>query len=139
MTTLENRIRELMTATGWDAAQVASIAGVSSSAVSQWLGNGSKTINSIGKIEAAIYLERKSGFSALWLAKGVGPKRVREMAHPSASEVHWPFPDIDFSRFEALSANQRIEVQAAVRARIERFEEERTAQNKSQPSARKRA
>lgn len=126
-----------MTATGWDAAQVAAVAGVSGSAVSQWLGNGSKTINSIGKIDAAIYLERKSGFSALWLAKGVGPKRVRD-AQPAASGA-WPFPDIDFSRFDALSPNQKIEVQAAVRARIERFEEEHTAQNKPLPSARRRA
>ena len=40
----------------------------------QWLGRGSKTIHSIGKTQAAERLEAASGYAALWLAKGIGPK-----------------------------------------------------------------
>ncbi len=126
-----------MQETGWDAPKVAAVAKVSASAVYQWLGAGSKEIKSIGKIDAAIYLERSSGFSALWLAKGEGPKRAERT---SGSDVTWPFPDLDFARFEALTANQKIEVQAAVRDRVERFESERsTKQAAAPPSPRKRA
>ncbi|MGJ7500098.1 hypothetical protein ACSFBF_07035 [Variovorax sp. ZT5P49] len=78
MKTLVERVQELMDVMHWDVEKVATTAGVSASAVYQWLGHGTKTIHSIGKIDAAIYLERASGFSALWLAKGLGPKMARE-------------------------------------------------------------
>ncbi len=42
--------------------------------VSQWLGHGSKTIHTIGKLEAAEALARAAGVHALWLAKGIGPR-----------------------------------------------------------------
>ena len=66
----------------WDHADLVRASGESSSVVSQWLGKGSKPINTIGKIETAIRLERATGFSALWLAKGVGAKRIGRT---------WPF------------------------------------------------
>lgn len=78
MSTLDERIATLMEATGWTVGEIASIAGVTSSAVSQWLGktgDSGKATKSI-KIEPALLLERKSGFSALWLSKGIGPQRV---------------------------------------------------------------
>ncbi|WP_255595992.1 S24 family peptidase [Achromobacter sp. ACM05] len=74
MNTLKERIQELMVATGWDTNQVAKVAGVSRSAVAQWLGQGSKIINTIGKVEVAERLSEQSGFSALWLAQGMGHK-----------------------------------------------------------------
>lgn len=83
MKTLIERVQDLIDATGWDVDHIAKVAGVSASAVYQWLGKGTKTIHSIGKIEAAIRLERASGFSALWLAKGQGPKMVA--AQPAAA------------------------------------------------------
>lgn len=80
MITLIERVQELMDAKDWDVEQVAKVAGVSASAVYQWLGKGNKTIHSIGKIEAATRLERASGFNALWLAKGHGPKMAKDAA-----------------------------------------------------------
>lgn len=74
MDSLKERVEELMLATGWEIGEVARVAGVSSSAVSQWLGKGSKIIKSIGSIEAAERLEHASGFRALWIAKGLVPK-----------------------------------------------------------------
>ena len=86
MDTLEERLREVMDAMGWDRTDVMRVSQQSSSVVSQWLGNASKTIKTIGKLEAAIYLERATGFSALWIAKGMGPKR----AHPTAQRTSEP-------------------------------------------------
>ncbi|MGJ7544615.1 LexA family transcriptional regulator [Variovorax sp. LT1R16] len=71
MTTLEERIAELMAATGWTIGQLADIAEVSSSAVSQWANGQTQSI----KLEPAIRIERASGFSALWLANGKGVKK----------------------------------------------------------------
>lgn len=63
-----------MAAKRWKRPDLVRASGESSSVVSQWLGKGSKTIKSIGKLEAAEALERASGFAALWIAKGKGPK-----------------------------------------------------------------
>lgn len=75
MLQLKERIEELMRAKGWSVAQIARAAGVSSSSVSQWLGKGSKEIKSIA-LGPALKLEAESGFSALWLSKGEGPKQA---------------------------------------------------------------
>lgn len=85
MPTLIERLTELMDAMGWGQPDLMRESKQSSSVVSQWMGKGSKQIKTIGKMEAAIYLERASGFSALWIAKGMGPKRVPV---PGAATVH---------------------------------------------------
>ncbi|WGT64978.1 S24 family peptidase [Variovorax paradoxus] len=72
MSTLQERMQEFVRETGWTVGKIASVAGVSSSAVSQWIGGETLSI----KIEPAVMLERESGFSALWLAKGKGIKKV---------------------------------------------------------------
>lgn len=77
MATLQERMVELMTATGWTVGEIARIANVTSAAVSQWVGNGSgKQSKSIGNVDAALRLEKASGFSWLWLAQGKGAKLV---------------------------------------------------------------
>ena len=72
--TLKERLEELMQAMEWDYPDLLRESGESHSVVSQWLGRGSKTIHSIGKTQAAERLEAASGYAALWLAKGIGPK-----------------------------------------------------------------
>lgn len=76
--TLIDRLQEVMNANGWDRQDLVRVSGQSSSVVSQWLGHGSKVIKSIGKQEAAEAIAAASGYCALWLAKGKGPK------HPAA-------------------------------------------------------
>lgn len=86
---------ELMTATGWTVGEIARIGGVTSAAVSQWVGNGKgKQSKSIGNVGAALKLEKASGFSWLWLAQGKGSKLVaeapqaqQEEARPEADQV----------------------------------------------------
>ena len=82
-------MEEFSQETGWDVGRIAKEAGVSSSAVSQWLGKGSKEIHSIN-IKPAIYLERATGYSALWLSKGELPKMVsceKSSGEPQANQV----------------------------------------------------
>lgn len=84
MSTLKDRLLELMTTMGWEYPDLVAASGMSRSVVSQWLGRGSKTIHSIGRMEAAERLEAASGFAALWLATGQGPKKAK--AVPSESD-----------------------------------------------------
>lgn len=74
MRTLLERIEEVMEAASWDVQQTAGVAGVSRSAVAQWLGQGSKTIHSIGRVDAAERRAAASGYNALWIALGKGEK-----------------------------------------------------------------
>lgn len=76
VSTLVERLQIVMKAKGWKHADLVSITGMSSSVVSQWLGHGSKTIKTIGKMEAAMKLQAESGFSALWIVKGAGPRHL---------------------------------------------------------------
>jgi transcriptional regulator with XRE-family HTH domain len=72
---LASRLQKVLSDKGWQRADLVRESGESSSVVSQWLGAGSKAIKSIGDIETALRLEKSTGFSALWLAKGVGPEK----------------------------------------------------------------
>lgn len=74
MSTLQDRLGEVMDAKKWTRRDLVRVSGQSSSVVSQWLGKGSKIIGKIGKLEAAEALARASGFSALWIATGSGPR-----------------------------------------------------------------
>lgn len=96
MQTLKERLREVMAAKGWEQSDLMRISGESSSVVSQWLGKGSKEIKSIGKMEAAERIEAASGFSSLWIAKGLSQKRqpdpvqtlvAHEMIHPRRGQA----------------------------------------------------
>ena len=69
--TLQARIAELMEATDWSVGEISRITGVSSSAVSQWKDGPTKTI----KIGPATKLAVASGYSAVWIATGEGPKK----------------------------------------------------------------
>ncbi len=64
MQTLQERLREVMAAKGWEQADLMRVSGESSSVVSQWLGKGSKEIKSIGKMEAAERIEAARRWSA---------------------------------------------------------------------------
>lgn len=75
MQTLKARLERIMLEHGWDHAQLMRVTGQSSSAVSQWLGKGSKEIKSIGSLEAALRLADATGYHALWLAEGKGPPK----------------------------------------------------------------
>jgi hypothetical protein len=83
VSTLVERLQIVMTAKGWKHGDLVTVTGMSSSVVSQWLGHGSKTIKTIGKMEAALKIQAASGFSALWIAKGIGPRHAPQGIGPT--------------------------------------------------------
>lgn len=86
MNTLQERIAELMAASGLSVGQLAEIAGVSSSAVSQWKDGPTKAL----KAAPATRLAERTGYCARWIAEGSGPKKD---ARHSASNTS-PGPDL---------------------------------------------
>lgn len=71
MTTLQERIAKLMAETGKTVGDLAEIAGVSSSAVTQWKDGPTKSL----KTAPAVKLATATGFSAMWIATGTGPEK----------------------------------------------------------------
>lgn len=71
MTTLQDRIAKLMAETGKTVGEIADIAGVSSSAVTQWKDGPTKSL----KTAPATKLAAATGFNAMWIATGVGPEK----------------------------------------------------------------
>lgn len=67
--TLQERIAEIMSSTGLTVGEIASITGVSSSAVTQWKDGQTKSI----KTGPATKLAAHTGYSALWIGEGEGP------------------------------------------------------------------
>lgn len=114
--------------------EIAAEAKVTSSAVSQWFGKGSKLVKSIRDIRAAIYLERKTGFSALWLAQGEGPQKVPTPDSAIAAPVlarPWPLDAKLYDRLMALGekwhGHVEISLEDAIRTCEERAGKERAA------------
>jgi hypothetical protein len=88
MTDLEERIREVMAATGWKTdTQIANAAGVSRSAAAQWLGKSSRPVLTL-RLGPALRLEAATGFSARWIATGEGPKMRTNHTPKQASQPH---------------------------------------------------
>lgn len=86
MSTLQDRITEVMVKTGLTVGEIAAIAQVSSSAVTQWKDGPTQTI----KTAPATRLAERTGFSALWLATGQG-----EMLTPSIQTSNVKFSGVD--------------------------------------------
>lgn len=86
MTTLQDRIAELMKISGLSVGQLAEIAGVSSSAVSQWKDGPTKAL----KAGPATRLAERTGYCARWIADGDGPKKDTRQSIANTS----PGPDL---------------------------------------------
>ncbi len=84
MTTLQERIAKVMAETGMTVGRIAEVTGVSSSAVTQWKDGPTKTI----KTAPATKLAASTGFSALWLATGVGPERMAQPFDANVQRAH---------------------------------------------------
>lgn len=89
---LSERIRLVMTETGLPAAKLARIAGVSGSAVTFWINGDTKEL----KGPTAARIETSTGFSARWLATGLGAKRVHENSNVRAPAKRQPVPIISW-------------------------------------------
>lgn len=86
MSTLQDRIAEIMSATGLTVGQIAEITGVSSSAVTQWKDGPTKSLKAV----PAARLASKTGYSAVWISSGEGPKRLSSASSFDANAVITP-------------------------------------------------
>lgn len=75
MSTLQHRLERIMEEMRWTRAQLVEASGESSSVVSQWLGKGSKIIKTMGSLRAALRLQERTGYNALWIATGEPPEK----------------------------------------------------------------
>jgi len=96
MSTLQDRIAEIMAATGKQVGEIADITGVTSSAVTQWKDGPTKSI----KTGPATKLEEATGYSARWIATGegaklAGPVQSRATGAPPSMQpiLAWEHPD----------------------------------------------
>lgn len=69
MSTLSSRIQEIVAA-GYKKAAIARAAGKSAGAVTQWISGETKEI----KADSAAGIQKVTGFNAVWIATGQGPK-----------------------------------------------------------------
>jgi transcriptional regulator with XRE-family HTH domain len=83
MPTLPEIIKEVMTDQQTDQVGLSRLAGVTKSAVSQWLSGSTKRLDA----EAAFNLQRKTGWSAEYLMLGTGPKKIKASAEGIPKEV----------------------------------------------------
>lgn len=112
VTTLQERIAELMAAADLTVGGLANIAGVTSSAATQWKDGPTKTL----KTGPATKISAATGFSAMWIATGEGPKMAASMPPaPVASNV---------ADAPALAASRLVPVVGHVKGGTDGFLEE---------------
>lgn len=114
MSALSDRLEEVMAALQWDHGTLMRVTEQSSSVVSQWLGKGSKEIKTIGSIKAAVAIERASGYSAVWVATGEGPKKVPQAHHLAESPASYFTPAVVLDQMQGLLLRVPREKRAAV-------------------------
>ncbi len=112
MQTLQERIAELMASTGLTVGGMAEIAGVTSSAATQWKDGPTKSL----KTGPATKLASATGFSAMWIATGEGPKKLPFGATPPAPS--------NVAEAPALSPSRLVPVVGHVKGGIDGYLEE---------------
>jgi SOS-response transcriptional repressor LexA len=88
---LDERIQEIVDA-GFSRALLARAAHVTAAAVTHWLKGDSKQIKS----EAAAGIQKKTGFNAVWIATGEGPKKVGNVESGPIVKSNKRYPVISY-------------------------------------------
>lgn len=124
---LKARLEVVMDEMKWSRADLVREAAASSSLVSQWLGHGSRPVTEMKKLDPAERLEKKTGFRALWIAQGIGPRYVdrdgqageaaRQFAAGNEGPA-WPFQNIDPATWWALDPDLRRRIEAMIEGAI---------------------
>jgi len=127
---LKTRIELLQTETKLSVIDIARICGITASAVRQWLGQADPPTQRIGSLKAALKLQDATGFHALWLAEGEGPRKVPTVPAPKTAEViriepEWPFELVPRDRYFGLPPGERFVAQDAMLTKIEELEQRR--------------
>jgi hypothetical protein len=121
---LKARLRAVMDEMKWSRADLVREAEVSSPLVSQWLGGGSNPVTEMKKLDPAVRLEKKTGFSALWIAQGIGPRHVERDSQAAqqfsagGEAPAWPFQNIDPATWWGLDPDLRRRIEAMIEGAI---------------------
>jgi transcriptional regulator with XRE-family HTH domain len=107
--TLADRIDEAIQGSKKTRADIARACGVTQASVTFWLDGTTKSL----KAETALALEQATGYRALWILKGLGPRKVEAVA------LAWPFPKVPLERIEALDEDDRGYVQKRLLQAVE--------------------
>lgn len=99
--TLSTRIKEAIDGSEKSRADIARACGVTQASVTFWLDGTTKSL----KADTALALEQATGYRALWILKGLGPRKVE------AAAIAWPFPKVPLERIEALDEHDQGYVQ----------------------------
>jgi transcriptional regulator with XRE-family HTH domain len=112
---LRDRIKEAIEGSGKSRADIARACGVTNAAVTHWLDGETKSL----KAEKALALEQATGYRALWIANGKGPRRIADPAEP-----FWPFAKVPIERYMALDEGDKGHVQREMLRAIAECERE---------------
>jgi hypothetical protein len=122
---LKARLKVVMDEMKWSRADLVREAEASSSLVSQWLGNGSRPVSQMKDLKPAERLEKKTGFKALWIAQGIGPRYVDRDEGSTHDQLvqggegpAWPFQNIDPSTWWSLDPELRRRIEAMIEGAI---------------------
>ena len=111
MSTLQERIAEVIAHSGLSVSEIAKECGVTSGAVSQWKDGPTKSL----KPAPAARLAERTGFSALWIATGEGGKwRVAPSATPIDLESNPDYPAVRRVRLRLSAGIEGFAVEADV-------------------------
>lgn len=124
MKSLKERIEELMVTMTWSVPDIARVGAISKSAVYQWLGHGSKEIHGISRIDVAERLAAASGYNALWLARGEGPK-FHDRQSGKTHQRDWPFPSAPESQIRKLAERDLTVLDAILAAALKTMSHQR--------------
>lgn len=108
---LAQRIQKILDEQRLDQPALAKVAGVTKATVNQWLSGKIKSI----KLDYAIQIQERYGYSPIWLVMGKGPEKVGD----------WPFTSVDRETFDNLPPELRTEIEHHLEYVVHKWEADR--------------
>lgn len=114
---LSERIQKVIDEQRIDQPSLAKVAGVTKATVNQLLMGKIKSL----KMEYAVRIQERYGYSTAWLVLGRGPERVSD----------WPFATIDKKEFVELPEALKVEIEHHIQYVIHRWKSESSSNTQS--------
>lgn len=107
---LSERIQRVLDEQGLDQPALGKVAGVTKATVNQWITGKIKSL----KMEYAVQIQERYGYSVSWLVMGRGPERVSD----------WPFKSVSKAAFNRLPDHLKEEIEHHMQFVLHRWEGE---------------
>lgn len=108
---LSERIQKVLDEQHLDQPGLGKVAGVTKATVGQWLNGKIKSL----KMEYAVRIQERYGYSVSWLVMGKGSERISG----------WPFQSVSQAQFQELPDALRAEIEHHIQFVVYRWEAER--------------